>query len=245
MKLKILGSSSKGNCYILESSNEALIIEAGIRMSKIKKALKFDLNKVVGAIISHEHNDHAGYITEIVASGITALALESVFTSRGLAGKSFTKPIIPLKRYKVGGFLIMPLEVKHDVPCVGFIVDHKEMGRLLFVTDTMMLEFVVPGLNHIMIEANYADDILLDNIENGRTPESMRPRLLRSHMELETTKSILLGNDLSKVSNIILIHLSDGNSDEAHFVRETEELTGKCIYAANAGMDIDLSNEPY
>ena len=42
-----------------------------------------------------------------------------------------------------------------------------------------------------------------------------------------------------------MIHLSDGNSDEQRFVREITELTGKCVYAANAGMTIDLSKTPY
>ena len=30
MRLKVLGSGSSGNCYILENDNEALIIEAGL-----------------------------------------------------------------------------------------------------------------------------------------------------------------------------------------------------------------------
>jgi hypothetical protein len=38
MVLKVLGSSSKGNCYILENSQEALIIEAGISFSKVRSA---------------------------------------------------------------------------------------------------------------------------------------------------------------------------------------------------------------
>ena len=96
-----------------------------------------------------------------------------------------------------------------------------------------------------MIEANYADDIVEKRIEAGLMPESMRPRLLNSHMEIEQTKAILSENDLSNVDNIILIHLSDGNSDEERFVREIRELTGKPVYAANKGMTIDLSKEPY
>ena len=39
MKLKILGSSSNGNCYVLETRNESLIIECGVRLSRIKRAL--------------------------------------------------------------------------------------------------------------------------------------------------------------------------------------------------------------
>ena len=65
MELKILGSSSSGNCYILENEKEALIIEAGIRFIEVKKALNFNMRKVVGCLISHQHNDHAKYAKNI------------------------------------------------------------------------------------------------------------------------------------------------------------------------------------
>lgn len=214
-------------------------------MLEYKKALKFKINGIVGAVVTHQHNDHAKYVHEFIASGIVVLALKDVFNAKGLSGKPFTKEITPMHGYKVGGFKILPIPVHHDVPCVGYVIEHAEMGRLLFVTDTMMLESVISGLNQIMIEANYADDILDANIENGRMPVSMRPRLLQSHMEIGTTKDILMSNDLSQVNNIVLIHLSDGNSNESRFVKEVSETTGKCVYAANKGMVIDFSKEPY
>ena len=37
MVLKVLGSSSSGNSYILDDGNEALIIEAGIKLLDVKK----------------------------------------------------------------------------------------------------------------------------------------------------------------------------------------------------------------
>lgn len=55
MKLKVLASGSKGNCYILESPTGSLLIEAGIPWKQIQKGLNFDLRQVVAALISHEH----------------------------------------------------------------------------------------------------------------------------------------------------------------------------------------------
>ena len=37
MKLRVLGSGSSGNCYILENEAEALIIEAGVPFMEVKK----------------------------------------------------------------------------------------------------------------------------------------------------------------------------------------------------------------
>ena len=41
--------------YTLENENEILLIEAGVNESKIKEGIGFQVNKVVGCIISHEH----------------------------------------------------------------------------------------------------------------------------------------------------------------------------------------------
>ena len=251
MKLHVLGSNSFGNCYVLEAASGSLIVEAGVRFLEVKKALRFKINGIVGAIISHHHNDHAKYIGELVASGVLVLASEETLAAKQVLGSPFTRVIKPLHGIKAGDFKIVPISLSHSnndgtrCGCLGFVIDHPESGRILFATDTMKLDWVIPGLNHIMIEANYADDILTRNIEDGSVPISMRTRLLKSHMEIGTTKLILQDNDLSDVSNIILIHLSDGNSDEKRFVREVSELTGKCVYAANAGMTLDLSKEPY
>lgn len=55
MKLKILASGSKGNCYVLESPTGSLLIECGLPWWEIQKGLNFNLKEVVGALISHEH----------------------------------------------------------------------------------------------------------------------------------------------------------------------------------------------
>lgn len=246
MKLIILGSNSKGNCYILSNDREALIIEAGIRLSEVKKSLGFNISVIVGAVVTHEHNDHAGYLKDFIASGITVLALEDVFKSKDISETaSFTKRITPGKGYKVGEFKIIPFSVRHDVPCVGYLIDHPEMGKLLFVTDTMMLEYTFSGLNHILLEANYADSILNENIENGTVQPFFRERVMKSHMELGTTKEILQSNDLSGVRNIVLIHLSGGNSNAKIFTEEVIKVTGKPVYAAVKGLKLDLSLNPY
>ncbi len=245
MRLNVLGSDSNGNCYVLQNDKEALIIEAGVRFSEVKKALKWQLSKVVGAVITHEHNDHAKYVRDFVSNGITVLALPSVFRAKGIDSLSFRKEIEPMHGYIVGSFRVFAMPVCHDVPCVGFIIEHEDMGRMLFVTDTMMLEYRVPGLNHILLEANYAEDILDAKIEAGSVPLSMKPRLIHSHMEIETTKGILRANDLSGVNEIVLIHLSNGNSDERRFVREVQETSGKPVYAAVAGLELNLSINPY
>jgi phosphoribosyl 1,2-cyclic phosphodiesterase len=239
MVLKVLGSSSQGNCYILENKNEALIIEAGVRFIEVKKALGFDIRKVSGCLITHQHNDHAKYIKAMVESGFPTLALEEVWTAKGVTG-SRAYCIERGKGYRFGRFKVLPFDACHDVPCVGYLIDHPETGRIMFLTDSCMCEYVFPGLNQVMIECNYSDAKLVEAINAGRTLPSQRERLMTSHMELNTCKGFLCANDLTNVANIVLLHLSDNNSDEKHFVSEIERQTGKVVYAAHTGLEIEL-----
>lgn len=146
---------------------------------------------------------------------------------------------------KVGGFKVLPLPVVHDVPCVGYVIEHCEMGRLLFITDTMMLEYRVPGLNHIMLEANYSDEILEANIAAGIVEPSQRERLLESHMEIKTTEQILRTSDLADVNEVVLLHLSGRNSDAEQFRAKIKRAVGKPVYVAYPSFQIDISKTPY
>lgn len=241
MELKVLGSSSSGNCYILDNGNEALIIEAGIRFLDVKKALDFQIRKVVGCLITHQHNDHAKYIKSMVDCGFYTLALPEVLTAKDVNGSR----VISLelgKGYKFGNFKVAPFSACHDVPCVGYLIDHPDTGRIMFLTDSCMCEYIFPGLNHVLIECNYSDRKLIDSINAGRTMPSQRNRLLTSHMELETCKGILMANDLSNVSNVVLLHLSENNGDEPIFISEIQKVTGKVVYVAKPGLTIQIDN---
>ena len=245
MNLHIIGSGSSGNCYVLEADGEALLIEAGERYADVKKALRWNVGKLVGCIVSHRHGDHAKYVSELLSSGVKVLATADVFEAWNVTGNPFGKVIASGHGYRLGGFKVLALEAKHDVPCLSFVVSHPEMGKLLFVTDSVSFNYRIDGLNTVMIEANYADDILDRNIAKGTLPVSMRSRLLTSHMELSQTIRTLTGLNLDEVDRVILLHLSDGNSDEARFVREVEEATGVMTYAADGGMKLDISVEPF
>ena len=144
------------------------------------------------------------------------------------------------EQFKVGGFTILPFGTQHDAAePLGFLISHEDMGKLLFATDTYYIQYKFNGLKHILIEANYSKEILQNNIENGLN-SSLAKRLFTSHFSLENVKEFLKASDLSKCETITLIHLSDGNSNTAQFKNEIERLTGKPVYIADKGLEIEL-----
>ncbi len=241
MEFTVLASSSRANGYLLHNKKEALVIEAGVSLFQVKKALDFRVGIIRGCIVTHRHKDHSKFVREYVDAGINILGPEDIFTSPHHRFRS----IFPGKGYMMGNFQIIPFDVAHDAPCYGYIIDHYTTGRILFLIDTYLCQYKFPDLNHIIIEANYSDDILEDNILKGLEHPSKRDRLLTSHMELKTTKAVLMAQDLSAVENIILTHLSDRNSDESRFVDEIKALTGKPVYAAKAGLTVCLTQNPF
>ncbi len=51
MKLQILGSSSKGNCYLIEANkNERLILDAGVNFKTVQQELNFNLKRYTRCI---------------------------------------------------------------------------------------------------------------------------------------------------------------------------------------------------
>ncbi len=61
---------------------------------------------------------------------------------------------------------------------------------------------------------------------------ALKNRLLKSHFSLENVKEFLKANDLGKVQEIWLLHMSNGNSDSERFKREVQELTGRMVFVA-------------
>ncbi len=246
MKLKILGSSSSGNCYLFQTiDGEILIIECGIDVRELKKTLNFDFSDIAGCLVSHEHGDHSKSLQKMLDSGIDCYMSEG--TKTVLSIEHHRVHVMPkLERIRIGSFTVMAFKAQHDcADPVGFLVYHLEMGLTLFATDTYYVEYSFENLNNILVECNYAKDILDKNALNSIITKVLRDRTLKSHFELENVKNFLKANNLSGVRNICLLHLSDRNSDADRFKKEIEELTGINTTIADKGVEIDLSLYPF
>ncbi len=56
MKLHCLNTGSEANGYVIEASNgDVLLLEAGVKAIEMKKVLNFNISKIQGMLVSHEH----------------------------------------------------------------------------------------------------------------------------------------------------------------------------------------------
>jgi phosphoribosyl 1,2-cyclic phosphodiesterase len=246
MKLKILNSNSAGNAYLLGNDQEALLIECGIRWQLIKQAMNFNLRRVVGCLVSHNHQDHCKAAKDVLAAGLEVYASRGTHEAIGTIIHHRAMVLSAGKEQGIGGFRVLPFDVKHDAAePLGFMISHRETGNILFLTDSYYVEYTFRDLHNVIIEANYESEILDQRLSTGSTPGFLRDRVIQSHMSLDTCKKTLMANDLSRVINIVLIHLSDSNSNARRFKREVEEETGKRVWISQPGMEICLDKNLY
>ena len=230
IRIEALASGSKGNAYLVTDGQTPLLLEAGIPFKEIRRKMNFQTSGLAGCLISHEHQDHTKGVGDILKAGIDVYMSPGTAQAIGIRHHRI-KTVQPKRQFKLGTWTILPFDVQHDAgDPVGYLLANQQGDKLLFATDTYYIRYRFPGLTHIMVECNYSIKILNENIATGRVPRIMKKRLLRSHFSLENVKDFLASNDLSKVQEIWLIHLSDNNSDEQIFKREIQELTGKMVF---------------
>jgi phosphoribosyl 1,2-cyclic phosphodiesterase len=231
MDIKVLASSSRGNCYLISDGSTPLLLECGQRVSEIRQGLGFGLTDVSACLLSHEHQDHSKAIKDVLRAGVYVYTSPGTIEALGLEHHRL-RPVRAKDTFHIGTWTVRAFETQHDAQePLGFLLHSRASNeRLLYATDTYYIRYRFPGLTHIMVECNYAKDILYRNVESGSVPGVLKNRLLTSHFSLENVKEFLKANDLSRVQEIWLLHLSDGNSDAERFKREIQELTGKMVF---------------
>jgi hypothetical protein len=184
------------------------------------------------------------YVREYLKLGIPVYTNKSVVNKVG-SGEHNLITVEALKTFQVGSFKVMAFNCQHDVETFGFLIDHPSCGKTLFATDTFYIKYKFKGLNNIIIEANYSKKIIEEKSLNNETSNFLRDRVFRSHMSIENCVEFLKSNDLNHTENIVLIHLSDRNSNEKHFKSTVEQATGKKVTIADKGISIPFNKYPF
>lgn len=147
----------------------------------------------------------------------------------------------PKVRYKIGGFIVQPLEVQHNVQNFAYIIEHEEFGKLVFATDLTHFPYKVKGVNHLLIEANNSEDLIIDNLCKNEAIRSHN----EYHMEIGKTIEAIKRNINPDLRTLMLIHLSDGQSDEKLFQKMVFEEVGIKPIIADKNIIVELNKEDF
>lgn len=232
MHIQTIGSGSSGNCYLIKGSATSLLLEAGISYKKMQKAVKFKTSQIKGVLVTHEHLDHAKHVREYMNNGLDVYMTQGTRDALKLDNNYRLKIIKERNAFKVDDFKILPFEAVHDAAePVGFVIANGD-NKLLYATDTKYIKYQIPGLTHIMLEANHEYEYMMQNVQDGVIHQSLANRIMDSHMSLETAIKYLSKIDTSKLKEVMLIHLSDTNSRRNYFKEKIQGATGVLVTVA-------------
>lgn len=194
MKIEVIASGSKGNCYKISNKNTALLIECGIPYKKIQEALNFKTTDIDGVLVSHEHGDHSKACKDLVKAGVDLYmtkGTKEVLKLDSHRVKTFEESNDKTYRwFEIGSLKIKPFKSIHDAsePANFYIVNKRTDERLLFITDTMYVEGRFNTIDYLMIEVNYVRETIN---QNDKIHPELRTRIKWNHMSLETAIDFL------------------------------------------------------
>lgn len=204
MKIKIHHTGSKGNLYSIDNGKDKLLIECGVPIKKINKAVNFKLSEYCGCLVSHYHKDHSESLIELINRGINCYAIKETFEHYNI-DSPFTHIVEPKKSFNVGSFTVMPFDIAHTCPNVGFLIVSGQ-NKLLFATDLVKCVHRFSDLTHIMIECNYDRETLDKNFKAGKIAPAYYKNIIEGHFELWQAQEFLKYNISESTEEVYLIH---------------------------------------
>lgn len=234
MEFISIASSSAGNCYILRSEGlPTLLLDAGVRFEEIQRGLDFRLSEVAGVLLTHAHGDHSKAIPKLLTNAVDVYASQEALTELSATKNFRAIPVKPHEQFRIGSWTVLPFSAVHDSPgTLGFVIGDGQGSTALYLTDSAYSPFRFENLTHIFIECNFSREIMRENLKRGTVDGGRAKRTTQNHMSLETLIDMLKANDLSRVEEIHLLHLSDENSDAERMANAVREATGCPTYVA-------------
>lgn len=185
------------------------------------------------------HQDHANKdtIRKVIQYGIPIYSCNDVATMH--------KGVNELKKGRkiaIGGFKLQAIPLFHNTTCFGFIIEHDEIGKAIFCTDTCRIPYRFKDANHLWIEANYDYCLMIDHMCDNIYSQSAS----ENHMEINDTIDVIKENYSNALQTVVLLHLSNGNSNSNDFVKRVKETIGfNNVWVADKGLKIELNKEDF
>lgn len=245
MFVRCIGTGSSGNSYALyDNDGKILLLDLGLSEKAIKKAIGFRVADIVGAVVSHGHLDHAKSVKDFENMGIPVFSHKD--TEIDFEGEHEERKRVRYGKLDINAFALTDKNGKFmhtnndgsECPCYGFLIEHEDMGKLLYITDTELVKWRFKDINHIILGVNYCNELLCDET-------AKRNHVLRGHMSIETACNFIESNDNPNLRNVVLCHLSYENSDEKMFEKKIRKVTRASCFIAKPKLEVSLDLFPF
>lgn len=205
MDFTCIGTSSRGNCYLVKTDGSNILLDAGIPLKIIIK--KINLNYLSFAFISHEHKDHSEAMNGLISHGVQVIygglakAWKKQKINKGFDGNIYT------------------FGVEHGEAICNAIIIETKKDTILYATDFNICKWDLSmfEFTSVIVECNFIEE----NITQAMIDSDPKfKRQINTHLGLYGVDLFLSGLNLRKCKEIILCHQStDPKIFDQHIVQ--------------------------
>ena len=220
LKFISFGSGSSGNCYLLYTETDALLIDVGVGIRTLKKhfhdyGVTFD--QIHHVLLTHDHADHV--------------------KSVGSISRDYNLPVYTTHKVHVG--IERNYCVRQKIsPELAHVIDKDVTFCLMtdigHMTDEMLAH--VSQANYLVIEANHDKEML----RTGPYPQYLKERIAgpKGHLSNVECATALAEHATALLKHVWLCHLSEDNN-HPELARKTVEQVLRS-YGIVSGVDFQL-----
>ena len=232
MKIDVIASGSGGNATIISDGVSSLLLDAGIPIKRLFSESGVMISDVAGCLVSHDHGDHSLAVKDLAKRGIDIYASRGTFDRLELSGHRY-HAVPAMQWFSAGTFEVMPFDVIHDAhePFGFWAKSTRTRENALYFVDTAYVKYIFREIDYLICECNHGKHELHRSVKSGVIEPELAARIVKNHMSLERLIYFLKANDLSRLKQIHLIHMSANNSDAGRFKKAVRSVTGKEVYA--------------
>jgi len=155
-----IGSSSSGNCFVVNEGQSTIVFDLGFKYDEFQKRYKKQTGKHISGLgidlcfVTHRHKDHSRGLDSFLD------ACADIVVPKGLCGKWGTREVTPGHSQDSGAFLFIPFELDHKdmaknmsdgeskkywedtvkIETYGYLAAFAETGNIwIYITDTAYL----------------------------------------------------------------------------------------------------------
>jgi phosphoribosyl 1,2-cyclic phosphodiesterase len=245
------GSGSSGNCYLLATPNDALLIDVGVGLRGLKKACRdygISLSQIHHVLVTHDHADHIksvgsfshDYHVPVYAIREVHQGINRNYCVTQKLAPEMTRILDAGTTVQIGDFLVTPFTVPHDSSGnVGYFIE-AEGTNFCIITDAGMvtdeMKSYIQRARHLVIEATHDTEMVM----SGPYPKFLKDRILSStgHLSNRDCAQTVVDNMSDFLQHIWLCHLSEENN-HPELARKTVETVLRS-YGVIAGTDVQL-----
>ncbi len=220
--LTSLGSGSSGNSFFVDTPAGALLVDQGFSRRELLARMEnagCDPAKLCGALLTHEHGDHAKG-ARVFCDALNIPLYTTMTTASGLAKKNNLPKLVrtfePGAAFEISGIDISTFALPHDVDTVGFNICWQGIS-IGIATDLgcagATIRRALTNCHALVIESNYDREMLM----NSDRSLDLKRRICSFKGHLENTYTAELLEELlgENTSLLLLAHVSRECNDPA------------------------------